>query len=221
MKLLATLLASALCAVPVLEHLEPAANRPVAPQDDEQMAEMWAAAAKYINPGEHHALLAELIGEWDVESRMFMGPQGGPPSAGKAVTRWKIEGRWLESDFDGTLMGMPLRDVQWLGYDNMKQSYVMTRINGFDTAMNHAEGDMTPGGDALILYGTLDEYLTGEHDKMVKYVYRFSGEHEVDAEGNPTAAWKSIDRIVLEVHDLPIGEVNTKVLEFTYTRRKK
>src|SRR5690606_27030942 len=92
--------------------------------------------------------------------------------------------------------------------------YVMTRINGFDTAMNSAEGDMTPGGDAILLYGTLDEYLTGEHDKMVKYVYRLSGERAEDK------TWKSVDRIVLEVHDLPIGEVDTKVLEFTYTRKK-
>ena len=49
---------------------------------------------------------------------------------------------------------------------------------------------------------TLDEYLTGEHDKMVKYVWRFS----------------SKDKMVLEVHDLPIGENNTKVLEISYAR---
>jgi hypothetical protein len=56
----------------------------------------------------------------------------------------------------------------------------------------------------LIGYGTLDEYTTGENDKMVKYAFRF-----LDA-----------DKIVLEIHDLPIGETNTKVLEFTYTRSK-
>jgi hypothetical protein len=39
---------------------------------------------------------------------------------------------------------------------------------------------------------------------MVKNVYRF-----VDA-----------DTIVLEVHDLPIGETNTQVIEFKYTRAK-
>jgi hypothetical protein len=54
------------------------------------------------------------------------------------------------------------------------------------------------------MYGTLDEYLSGEHDKMVKYVYRFV----------------SADEIVFEVHDLPIGEVNTQVMEFRFTRKK-
>jgi hypothetical protein len=52
--------------------------------------------------------------------------------------------------------------------------------------------------------GTLDLYLTGEHDKLVKSVWRF-----VDA-----------DTLLLEVHDLPIGEVDTKVFEIKYTRAK-
>jgi hypothetical protein len=69
--------------------------------------------------------------------------------------------------------------------------------------MTHAEGDMDPSGNTLIAYGTLDEYLTGEHDKMVKYVWRFQ---------SPT-------RIVLEVHDLPIGENNTKVVEVTLEKQ--
>ena len=89
-----------------------------------------------------------------------------------------------------------------LGYDNFKQSYVSTMISSLDTAMTHAEGDMDPSGNALLSYGTLDEYLTGEHDKMVKYVWRFP----------------SKDKMVLEVHDLPIGEQNTKVLEISYAR---
>jgi serine/threonine protein kinase len=49
---------------------------------------------------------------------------------------------------------------------------------------------------------TLDEYLTGEVAKMVKYVWRF----------------ESADRFVIEVHDLPIGENNTKVFEIVHTR---
>ena len=72
-----------------------------------------------------------------------------------------------------------------------------------DTAMSRAEGDLDPGGKVLLLYGTIDEYLTGEHDKMVKTVFRFL----------------SPDKMIMEIHDLPIGEQNTKVVEVTYTRR--
>ena len=53
------------------------------------------------------------------------------------------------------------------------------------------------------MYGTLDEYLTGEHDKMVKTIWRFI----------------SKDEMVMEVHDLHIGEKNTQVIEIRYTRK--
>ena len=62
---------------------------------------------------------------------------------------------------------------------------------------------MTQSKDALVTYGTIDEYLTGEHDKMVKYVWRFRGD----------------DAMTFEVHDLPIGESNTKVVEVTFKRK--
>ena len=59
-------------------------------------------------------------------------------------------------------------------------------------------------GETLIFYGTLDEYLTGENDKPVKSVYR----------------WRDADHFTYEVHDLAIGEENTKVFEVAYSRAK-
>ena len=92
--------------------------------------------------------------------------------------------------------------IVFISYDNFKMSYVVTTVSNMDTAMHTAEGDLDPNTNSLLMYGTLDEYLTGEHDKMVKTVLRFPSE----------------DKIVMEIHDLPIGEANTKVVEFTYTR---
>ena len=166
-------------------------------------AEMMKLFAKYTKVGEEHRLLERFIGEWDAESSMIMGDQRST-TKGSATFRWKVEGRWIESEVRSEMMGFPVVSHGWLGYDRFKMSYVMTSITSFDTAMNEAEGDLTPDGKALVMYGTLDEYLSGEHDKMVKYVYRFV----------------SADEIVFEVHDLPIGEVNTQVMEFRFTRKK-
>ncbi len=175
-------------------------------QDDPQMdmAAMMAQAQKYTNPGEHHELLKRYLGEWDTEMTLFMGGKTMEPTKGTSKSEWLMEGRWLKSDFQGSMMGMPMRIVSIMGYDNFKQSYVVTSVNSMDTIMIHQEGDMDPGGKVLLMYGTLDEYLTGEHDKMVKTVFRFLSE----------------DEIVMEVHDLPIGEKNTKVFEIRYKRRK-
>jgi hypothetical protein len=175
---------------------------PVAPQDE--MKAMMEKAKAWTQPGEHHKQMERFLGKWDIEVRMFMGDQASPPEKGTAEVRWLMDGRWLESNWSGQMMGMPVRGHNLFGYDNFKMSYVMTMVSSFDTAMTHAEGDMTPDGKSLILYGTLDEYLTGEHDKMVKYAYRFI----------------SPDEMRLEIHDLPIGEVNAKVVEITYKRAK-
>jgi hypothetical protein len=176
-------------------------------KDDKQkaapnMAEMMKRAERYTKPGKHHQALERFLGKWDTETRVFMGGQGTPPEKGNSEFAWLMEGRWLKGDWRSTMMGMPLQGFLLMGYDNFKQSYVTTQITSLDTAMTHAEGDMDPDGKALLSYGTLDEYLTGEHDKMVKYVWRFPAP----------------DKMALEIHDLPIGERNTKVMEITYTR---
>jgi hypothetical protein len=127
-----------------------------------------------------------------------------PADKGVATISWLIEGRWLQLAGSGTQMGMPAQSFMILGYDNFKQSFVTAGVSSVDTALTTSEGDMDPSGKALITYGTLDEYTTGEHDKMVRYVWRF----------------QSPDSMTLELHDLPIGEKNTKVVEITFKRKK-
>ncbi len=168
------------------------------------MGAMMAKARKFTEPGPHHKELARMIGKWDFEMRFFMGDKASPTEKGTSETKWLMDGRWLMTESRGNMMGRPYTAAMIMGYDNFKQSFVTTAVSSVDTAMNHSEGDMDPGGNVLITYGTLDEYLTGENDKMVKYVWRFVSD----------------DKIVWEIHDLPIGEKNTKVVEFTFTRAK-
>ena len=176
------------------------------PQDPQNalqdLAAMMEAAKRFTEPGENHALLERFLGKWNTETQFFMGDQTPPPDRGTSETIWLVEGRWLKSEATGPLMGRPTQIVSIMGYDNFKMSYVLTTVSNMDTAMTSYEGDVDPKTSALLMYGTLDEYLTGEHDKMVKTVTRFL----------------SADKIVMEIHDLAIGEDNTKVLEVTYTR---
>lgn len=180
----------------------PAQETPPAPPSPADIAAMMEKAKGFTQPGPAHKVLERFLGKWDLETRFFMGGKSMPPEKGTAEGAWLMEGRWLRFSWSGTMMRQKMEGFSLLGHDNFKKSYVMSAVTNIDTAMNRAEGDMDPGGETLIMYGTIDEYLTGEHDKMVKYVWRFHGK----------------DKIVLEVHDLPIGENHTKVVEFTYTR---
>lgn len=182
--------------------------------DQASIEEMMAAAADFTQPGPEHEFLGMLVGDYAVTAQVtLMGPDA-PRTAGHAEIRWLVEGRFIQNTWSGELMGMQGLNIVFTGYDRLKKSFVWTGLGDFDTAMNRAEGDLTPDGRALIMYGTLDEYLTGEHDKMVKYVQRYRG--ETDDDGRLT----SIDGITLEVHDLAMGETGTKVMEFVYTRTR-
>lgn len=168
------------------------------------MAAMMEKAKAYTQPGPHHDLLKRFLGTWDTEFRVTLSGSQTPAEKGTATFSWLIEGRWIQQQSTGSVMGNPTQGFMIIGYDNLKMSYATVTVGNVDTAMLTAEGDLDPTGKALITYGTLDEYLTGEHDKMVKYVWRFVSD----------------DKLVFEVHDLPIGESNTKVVEITYNRRK-
>lgn len=174
-----------------------------APQDPAAMQEMMAKAKKFVQPGANHKQLERFLGTWTTEVRMCMGPQKSAPETGEVTWSWLMPGRWLQMQGKGQMMKRPTETFTLLGYDNFKQSFVSSMCSSLDTALTHAEGDLTPDGKAIVMYGTLDEYLTGEVGKMVKYVYRFV----------------SADQFVLEVHDLPIGLENTMVVEITFTRK--
>ena len=204
-RLLPILAASLLAGAAHAAEPAPAAASATQTPSADEMAKMMASAARYTKPGKGHEVLQRFVGSWTTQTRLIMAGQPTPPESGASECSWLMDGRWLTCDGQSTFMGAPLRTFMLIGYDNFKQSYVTTNVSSMDTSMIRSEGDMDPSGKALISYGTLDEYLTGEHDKMVKSVWRFEGP----------------DRMVLEVHDLPIGETNTKVFEIAYERKPR
>lgn len=193
--------AGALCATLLI----PAVRALQEPDQKQQLADhaaMMAKAKHFIEPGKNHKLLERLLGKWNTETRFFMGARPTPPEKGTAECAWLMKGRWLKLETSGTMMGRPSQVFMILGYDNFRHNYVTTAVSNLDTAMLHSEGHTDHAGKVLLTYGPLDEYLTGEVAKMVKYIWRFASD----------------DKIVFEVHDLAIGEQNTKVVEVTFTK---
>lgn len=169
-----------------------------------QMQDMMKRMQQFTQPGEQHKLLEKFLGNWTVETRFVMEDRKSDPEQGTCEYGWQIDGRWLKSEIKGTMMGRPIEGFTLMGYDNFKQSFVATSVQSLDTAMLRFEGDLSRDGKSLVMYGKMDEYLTGEHDKMVKYAFRFVDD----------------DTIVLEVHDLHIGETGSMVVEQTLKRVK-
>jgi hypothetical protein len=168
--------------------------------------EMQERARVATTPGKYHEALDYYIGEWDVELAMVM--PGAPPqrSPGRATYEWLIEGRWVMQRVEAAeFMGVPYYGATIIGYDNFARNHVAASVSNVDTALNVVRGVVVDPNDRVTaLYGTLDEYTTGELAKPYKVVTRV-----VDRNHH-----------TIEVWDLGIGPDGAKVLQFDYTRRR-
>lgn len=184
----------------VFSTMIPALSQEGSPDMDAAM-KAWKDAA---TPGPMHKALDMLVGKWDATVTMTMGPEGASQES-KATSEftWILGGRFLEQTFTGEMMGMPFHGRGLFGYDNFNKKYTTVWIDNSTTAVLYATGHADQSGKIITFYGTMDEPMTGEHGKNVKYVARL-----VD---NRT--------MVYEIHDLAIGEPNTKVMEITYRKR--
>lgn len=183
----------------------PAAAAAQAPSQETLMQEMQERMRQAAELGPRHEALAEFIGQWDVKIAMVMPGAPAQTSQATAEYGWAIDGRWLTQHVRGEMMGGAYEGFSVIGYDNYAKNHVVVSVSSMDTAMNMARGLVVdPTHQVTAVYGTLDEYTTGELHKPYKVVIR-----RQDA-----------NRHVMEIWDLGIGDAGAKVLEYTFTRRR-
>jgi len=193
---------------PLAAGLLIAAGSPASGQDKEAgnpaMQEAMKKMMEQATPGDAHKKLDVLAGTWDATMTIWMDGPDKPPmvTKGKTSFKWILGGRFLEEDATGEMMGQPYTGLGILGYDNMNKKYTMMWIDNTSTANFTADGTADPSGTTLTYFGKMDEPVTGEHGKTVKYVLRILGK----------------DKHVFEIHDLSMPEAATKMVEISYTR---
>ena len=182
-------------------HLALAEEKSSAPKMDPQMAEMMKKAEAAGMPGAGHKALEPLVGNWKGEVKMWMSP-GAPPTVtkAKAKSKWIMNGRFIQEEFEGEFMGKPFRGISLTGYDNMKKKYGNVWIDDMHTSLFTSEGEGS--GDVFTFEGKMDCPITGQKDKPMKQVIRIINR----------------DKHVFEMHDPSMG-TNSKTMEIVYTRR--
>jgi hypothetical protein len=178
-------------------------NTKAQPASQEEMMKRWQEAA---TPGEAHKVLSAMLGSWESNASAWMAGPDQPPtvSKGSSVNSSVLDGRFIKQEFSGDMMGMPMLGIGYTGYDNIKKEYVGVWIDNTSTAMYTLQGSLDKSGKVLTMLGTMDDPMTGERNKKVKYITTF-----VDA-----------DNHVFEMHDLSVKAKNQKVVEIKYTRKK-
>ncbi len=169
------------------------------------MAAMMKRWEELSKPGEWHTKLNDFVGSWVTSSSMWMEGPDRPATVtkGTAEVKWTLDGRFLQQDATGEMMGKPMHGIGYTGFDNGSKRYEMFWIDNTSTAMYTGDGVFDQPGMRLTFYGKMDDPTTGEYGKNVRYVFQ-----KVDK-----------DKYIFEIHD-PVLEPKSKVVEIVYTRKK-
>ena len=190
----------ALCAGMLMAGAVSAQDKPMSAEQKAQM-EAWQ---KFATPGEAHKALAGMVGTWDAEVTSWMDPRR-PPEKSKGVSenRMVLGGRWVESKFTSTMMGMPFEGLGYTGYDNHKKKYMGTWTDNMSTAVMVSEGTMDAAGKVLTQTSTMDDFMTGKPTTVKTTMKIVTPDQHVFEMWGPD----------------PTGK-NVKQMEIVYKRRK-
>jgi hypothetical protein len=153
-------------------------------------------------PGEPHKLLASLAGSWTTKTKEWMEP-GKPPmeSTGTVEMKMLLDGRFLQQELTGNMMGQPYIGIGLLGYDNLRKRYVTTWIDSMGTGIFMMEGTASADGRTITL----------------------KGQHAMPDGGHMThrAVWKIVDdkTQTFDMYGAYGHDKETKGMEIIYTRK--
>jgi hypothetical protein len=151
--------------------------------------------------GAEQEAFKKSVGTWDVHTKMWMAP-GQPPMEGhdKATSTLLFDGRYLETMYEGSMMGQSFTGRLLLGYDRVDKEYVSVWIDSGSTYISVSRG---PEKDGVITLAQNDpDWMTGKK-KPTEMVLKWTNDNEY----------------VLTFQEKGADGANRTTMEFTYTRQ--
>ncbi|CAG0962016.1 hypothetical protein ANRL4_00729 [Anaerolineae bacterium] len=185
----------------VCANLIPALSQDMGGEKKEgDMHEEWG---KLHAPGAEHKWLAEQVGEWNVEGKMWMDPTKDPMPF-KATSKITMSfDRFIHEEFKGE-NEQSMHGFGIFGYDNSNKEFQGLWTSNMGTSMH-------------IMSGQLDE-KTNKMSMSGEWTEKGMGGMKVKSRVITTR--KSKDEAVVEVFDTYGDSPEMKIVEMTYKRKK-
>ena len=164
---------------------------------------MMETYKKLATPGEPHKLFASLAGSWTTKTKEWMEPDKPPmESNGSAEMKMLLDGRFLQQEFTGDMMGQPYSGVGISAYDNLRKRYVTMWIDSMGTGIFTMEGTASADGKTITLKGQHAELGGGQMTHR--------------------AVWKIVDSNTqtFDMYGTHEHGKEMKMMEITYTRKQ-
>lgn len=129
-------------------------------RDEAKMMEQYQAAGK---TGEHHELLKVFVGNWNAESKFWMGP--GEPTTAKAESKQELimDGRFVRQTYksqfempgpDGKMTKQEFHGEGLTGYDNLKKEFVSSWVDNMSTSLYTEHGQYNKETREFVMLGS-------------------------------------------------------------------
>jgi hypothetical protein len=115
---------------------------------------------KLMMPGEGHKVFAKMTGKWTGKMKVWssMAPTQPPmESIDESESKLVLGGRFVLTEAKGSMMGMAMQRMNFLGYDNFTRQYTQIFTSSMGTATNIATGTFDASGKVLTLRGEFNE----------------------------------------------------------------
>ena len=123
---------------------------------DPAKMEAWAKA---MTPGESHAELADLAGEWRYTVTIWEDAKGEPTVLeGVSLKTMIMGGRFLREELTGEFMGQLFKGYGLTGHDNVTGEFVSVWLDNMGTGIHFYTGEETGRGERT--------YTSTVHDPM-------------------------------------------------------
>jgi len=127
-----------------------------------KMMEAQQKMMALMGPGPEHEVLAKFEGEWNAAMKMWPMAGAEPMTATLSSTNESVlGGRFMKMVGKGMLMGMPLENVSYYGYDRRHEVYTLVGMDTMGTYYITAEGSYDAASKTLTLSGSDEDPVAG------------------------------------------------------------
>lgn len=139
-----------------VKTVEPMAEQPL---DSAAKMKAWTA---FATPGAAHKMMADENGTWTCDMTFWEEPDGKPSKATSvAHAKMIFDGRYQETDYQGTMMGQPFEGKSTLAFNNASKEYTTTFIDNMGTGMMVLMGKYDEKTKTMDLKGEMVNPING------------------------------------------------------------
>ncbi len=102
-------------------------------------------------PAKDQEWLKQLVGEWDIQFKMYIQPDQPPAESTGSDTVRGLGDHWIVAETRTTMMGVPYSGILSLGFDPLKKHFTGTWIDSFCGYLWVYKGTLNDAGDTLTL----------------------------------------------------------------------